>query len=260
MNNNRGFTLAEILAATFISMVMILAIGTAIESGLKSSGGIEQKVPAQQDVRSALEIMAMEIRMVSYNPTFNHNMWVGNAVAGGGISSCVNPSANMLYHGLQEATANSITVEMDISDGMNGDGQGALTEPNEIISYNYVANGTYASGNRYITRTASSGQGNCGIPQAFLGDRVASGNPLTVRVINADMNPQIPVFRYFDGQGNLLPPDGSPGGLPAQIPNVRMIEITLAVETAEINPDTGQKRTMIYTTREILRNHNYVVY
>jgi hypothetical protein len=34
-----------------------------------------------------------------------------------------------------------------------------------------------------------------------------------------------------------------------------MIEITLAVETDEINPDTKQRRRMIYSTREILRNH-----
>jgi hypothetical protein len=144
------------------------------------------------------------------------------------------------------ATADSITVEMDIADGAGGDGQGVLTENNEIISYNYVSAGT----DRLITRNT-----NCGGAQPFLGDFVASGNPRTVRVINNDPLINIPIFRYFDGQGTLLAIDTATGANTAQIPNARMIEITLAVETDEINPDTKQRRRMIYSTREILRNH-----
>jgi type II secretory pathway pseudopilin PulG len=239
MNNTRGFTLIEILVATAVSMIMLAAIGMAIQSAQRSTGGIERKVTAQQDVRAALELMAMEIRMASYNPTvnLNTNIWRN--------ANCAAPPAtNPTYRGIQGATQNTITVEMDISDGAGGDGQGALTENNEIISYNYVTAGT----ERYITRET-----NCGGAQPFLGDLSTSGNPRTVRVINATLG--IPIFRYFNGQGNAIPVDGTANGIPAQIPNIRMIEITLAVETDEINPDTGQRRSMIYSTRELIRNH-----
>jgi len=241
MNNSRGFTLIEILVAAAVSLIMLFAIGAAIESASRSSGGIERKVTAQQDVRAALELMAMEIRMASYNPTFaNINALWRNPAA------CAGLSANPTWKGIQAATADSITVEMDISDGAGGDGQGVLAENNEIINYTYVS----AGADRYITRET-----NCGGAQPFLGDVAGGVNPRTVRVVNADINPQIPLFRYFDGQGNLLNIDSSTGVNTAQIPNIRMIEITLAVDTDEINPDTKQRRRMIYSTREIVRNH-----
>jgi prepilin-type N-terminal cleavage/methylation domain-containing protein len=251
MNNSKGFTLIEILAALAVSLILLLAIGTAIESALKSSAGMERKVIAQQDVRSALEIMSMEIRMASYNPTFANNnyLWIK--------PNCAGLSGNPTWKGIQSATANSITVEMDIHSNPSpappqlDDGNGIImgnpaVETNEVISYNYVN----AGADRYITRET-----NCGGAQPFLGDVMAGVKPRTVRVVNADINPPIPLFRYFDGQGNPWLIDTTAGVNTAQIPNISMIEITLAVDTDEINPDTGQRRRMIYSTREILRNH-----
>lgn len=243
MKNARGFTLIEILVATAISLIMLVAIGAAIESASRSSGGMERKVAAQQDVRAALELMAMEIRMASYNPVFaNDNaLWLNPA-------TCAGFSANPAWKGIPAATANALTVEMDISNGVaGGDGNGLImggpAENNEVISY------VYDVANLRIQRGT-----NCGGLQSFLGDVAGSLNR-TVRVVNNAIN--IPVFRYFDGQGNLIPVDASGNIINAatQIPNIRMVEITLAVDTDEINPDTKQRRRMIYTTREILRNH-----
>ena len=245
MNNTKGFTLIEILVATAVSMIMLAAIGMAITSAQRSAGGIERKVTAQQDVRGALELMAMEIRMASYNPVLAQNASIWRD------ANCAAPPAtNPTYRGIQGATQNTITVEMDISDGAGGDGQGALTENNEIISYNYVM----AGAERYITR-----QTNCGGAQPFLGDAAASGNPRSVKVNN--INVGIPVFRYFDGQGVELLFAAGAGRvcMPGCTPDIRVIEITLAVETDEINPDTGQTRKMIYSTREVLRNHINVI-
>ena len=146
---------------------------------------------------------------------------------------------------------------MDIAGGAdrngNPDGQGTLIDNNEIISYNYI-NPILASPERYITRGT-----NCGAPQPFLGDLSTSGNPRTVRVRNIDDG--IPIFRYYNGSMTELLVTGSTVGagqqacLPVCIPDIRMIEITLAVETDEIDPATKQPRRMIYSTREILRNH-----
>lgn len=244
MNNKRGFTLIEILVATAVSMIMLAAIGMAIQSAQRSTGGIERKVTAQQDVRSALELMAMEIRMASYNPMFavNADIWRN--------TNCSFPVTNPTYRGIQGATENSITVEMDIAGDPSGDGNGSLTEPNEIISYNYVMAGT----ERYITRET-----NCGGTQPFLGDAAASGKPRTVRVNNTDVG--IPIFRYFDGNSVQLLFSGPTTGpnqrvcMPGCTPDVRVIGITLAVETDEIDPGTRRTRKMIYSTRETLRNN-----
>lgn len=219
-----GFTLVEIIFALFIGVLILGAIYFSMVTGKKSSVALEGKISAQQDVRAVLEIMAMEIGMASYNPNFVTDIWRDPG-------DCTSFSSNQSYKGIQVATDSSITLEMDIAEsGAIGDNS------NEIIAYNYDP------ANQRITRAT-----NCGGAQAFLGD--VSGNPRSLRVINNTLN--IPIFRYFNGQGAEIPA----GSLPGAIPNIRRIEITLAVETEEIDPNTNQRRRMIYSTSVIPRNH-----
>jgi hypothetical protein len=185
---------------------------------------LEGKVVAHQDARAVLEVMAMEIGMASYNPIVVANIWRNPG-------DCVNTSATQGYKGIQLATANSITVEMDIAESGNvGD------NPNEVIAY------VYDAANDRVTRGT-----NCTTAISFLGD--IAGNPRSVRVINNALG--IPMFRYFDGVGNEI----LAANLPASIPNIRRIEITLAVETEDVAPDTGQRRGMTYSTSVVPRNH-----
>lgn len=230
MSDKRGFTLVEILVALGIGAIMLAAIYSMVNLSQNTSSGMERRVAAQQDEKTALELMAMEIGMASYN-SFLTNIWVDPA-------NCTALSANQTYKGIQVATANSITIEMDINDN------GSIGDANEIISYNYDA------GNLYITRET-----NCGGAQPFLGDTAASGNTRNVRVINGDAsiyNPVIPVFRYFDGDGIEIFPTAAN---PAPIPNIRRIEITLAVETENPDLNNGQRKRMVYSTSVIVRNH-----
>jgi len=226
--NAKGFTLIEILFALFIGLLLLSTVYFSMISGQKSSAALEDKVVAQQDTRAVLELMALEIGMASYNPNFVTGIWRNPG-------DCVNASANQTYRGIQTATINSITVEMDIGEsGAVGD------SGNEIIAY------VYDTANERITR-----QTNCGGAQSFLGDVPA--NPRSVRVINNNLIPNIPMFRYFNGMGVEIPA----ASLPAGIPNIRRIEITLAVETEDIDPNstTMQRRRMIYSTSVITRNH-----
>lgn len=225
---SRGFTLVEVLFAITIGLLLLGAIFVAVQSGQRSSVSIEAKTTAQQDVRAALELMALEIGMASYNPRFTAGtMWLNpNDCATTGTAT---------NKGIQAAAADSITVEMDINDsGSIGDSS------NEIISY------VYDIANQRITRST-----NCGPFFEFLGCTDANGdgrcdtnNTLkTVRVINNTLG--IPVFQYFDGSGNVT----------ANIPDIRRIDITLAVETDTIDPSTGQRKRLIYSTSVIPRNH-----
>ena len=235
-----GFTLTELILAIFIGALLLAAVYSAMISGQKSSAGVERKVAAQQDVRAALEIMAMEISMASYNPTFPPGqIWVNPPIVS---PPCTGVSVNQGWKGIQEATPTSITVEMDIGEtGIIGD------DNNEIIEYVYVP------AQQYITRST-----NCGGAQPFLGDNPATAavGTRTVTVINNTAginnganNPAI--FRYYDSTGTELYPDTTP----ANIPNIRRVDITLAVQTEQKDPSTNQYRQMIYSTTVLVRNH-----
>lgn len=234
MKNEKGFTLVEILVAMGLSTLMLMAIYLAVNSAQRSSTGIESKVVAQQDARGALDLMAMEIRMASFNPNLAPNIWVNPA-------TCTGASASQSYRGIPAATASSITVEMDLNENSVIGGTG---NPNEIISYNYDAV------NNYITRAT-----NCGQPQPFLGDIAADSNQKTVLVVNNAAG--VPLFRYYDGAytaggvGTEIPV----GSLPGRIPDIRRIEITLVVDTANNDPNTGVPRRIVYSTSVIPRNH-----
>jgi hypothetical protein len=239
MKDEKGFTLAEILVSAAVGMTLLGAIYLGINSVQRSSAGLEKKVVAQQDVRPVLELMATEIQMASYNPLSASGMWLDPA-------NCFSASANQAYRGIQEATANAITIEMDITDTActGGNGDGAIGDCNEIIRYNYD------TVDQYITRqTRRSPPGSCSSAanQPFLGDTAA--NPRSVRVINNTLN--ISLFRYYDQTGAEI----LPAALPAGIPNIRRIDITIAVQTEDIDASTGQRRTMVYSTSVIPRNH-----
>ncbi len=250
MKNSRraaGFTLVEVILALFIGGVLMSAIYVVMISGQKSSSGVERKVAAQQDVRAALEIMAMEIGMASYNPFLATGIWVQPPGSPPSGNDCV-AAGNQTYKGIQEATPTSITVEMDIGSDGFGNGSIAGADQNEVIRYAYNA------ANQYITRST-----NCGTAQPFLGaDSGAATGTRTVLVINSDATAPInngagvaAIFRYYDSSGTEL----YPGTTPANIPNIRRVDITLAVQTEERDPSTNQFRKMIYSTSVLVRNH-----
>ena len=277
MKKENGFTLIETMIALFIGMMMLTAIYTVVNSAQRSSTAIERKVIAQQDARAALELMAMEIRMASYNPNSTTGNWLSNSANNFDTHSyCTSVSGNQNYLGIQEATATSITVEMDMNENCTDKDDpicmrnytGNLN-PNEVIRYNYDTTTTNLT--RYITRETQ-----CGGDMPFLGNSEANaalGQPRTVRVINNDLNPVIPVFRYYNGSGACILEVGEPATgncvgnedtshLPDAIPNIRRIEITLVVETendepgAPLNPITNRRtKTIIYSTSVIPRNH-----
>ncbi len=225
IKNHRGFTLVELLFAVATGIIVIGAAYVAMISGQRSSVSIEEKVVAQQDLRGGLEIMALEIAMASFNPNFVTGIWREPA-------GCNNPSVNQAYKGIQAAGANTITVEMDIQES-SAIGDNA----NEVITYIYDP-----APDQRIRRST-----NCGPAQPFLGN--TPGNPRSVRVINDTLN--IPVFRYFDGLGAEIPA----ASLPVRIPDIRRIEIALAVETEDVVPNTQVRRRMIYSSSVIPRNH-----
>ena len=230
MKHSRGFTLVELVMAMAVGVVLLAAVSTAMVAGQRSSTGIERKVTTNQDARTALEIMAAEIRMASFNSLFTVNLWRNPA-------DC-SVSGSQIYKGIQEATDTAITIEMDLDpDGTCGNGAG------EIIRYEYDAANLRLT-RESITCTPGRSAANA---QSFLGPIAGQPDVRTVEVANG----ALPVFRYFDGRGVEIPV----ATLPAAIPNIRRIEIALLVRSADADPNTGQKRQMAYSTSVIPRNH-----
>jgi type II secretory pathway component PulJ len=231
MKKHKGYTLVELLVSIAVGMVIITAIYAAVNMGQRSTVNVERKVAAHQDARASLVLMSLEIQMASFNPTYATGAWVAPG-------DCTPGSGNQNYRGIQVATGSSITVESDVNE--NGV-IGGTNNPNEVITY------TYDSTNQYITRSTNcSGGGD----QPFLGDLPSSGRPRTVRVINAVISPAVPLFRYFDARGADITAQ-----LPAGIPNIARVDITLWVETEDVDPNSGQRRRMVYSTNVIPRNH-----
>lgn len=229
-----GFTLAETVVALAVGMLILLAIYSAVNMAQRSTTGIERKVVAQQDARVALGIMALELRMASYKSSLDNAIWVDP-------DTCTpdTPAAR----GIRNATANSITIEMDADDS-----ESIGNAEHEIIAYQYLSGSTDQRITRETIRcphdpTSSS-------PQSLLGAAESEAASRTVRVINGTQN--VPVFRYFDGAGAELFPTA---GDQSRVPNIRQITITLVVETADIDPATNQKRKLIYGTTVTPKNH-----
>jgi prepilin-type N-terminal cleavage/methylation domain-containing protein len=248
----KGFTLIELLFAILIGMMLIAAAYIAMTSGQQTSAGVERKVAAQQDVRAAMQVMGLELSMASYNPYSMPNIW-HDLPPPGGLVEC-QASGNQAYKGIREATPTAITVEMDVGESsLVGDQRG------EVLRYVYDPDG------QFLTRETANCQ-ETRSPSAvfpFLGDKPESKRTRTVRVNN--QNPEnssqdivnghgnVAVFRYFDAQkpGNELYPDETP----SDIEKIRRIDITLAVETDEVDPASKRRRQMIYSTSVLVRNH-----
>jgi Tfp pilus assembly protein PilW len=243
MRKENGFTLVEAVVATFIAILMLMAIYTAVNTGQNSSSLIERKVAAQQDVRSALELMAMEVQMASYNPASSPSIWVAPAL-------CSGSSLNSTYRGFQEPGQNSITIEMDTND--NGVIDNTTNNPNEIIKY------VYDPINLSITRST-----NCGPAQIFLGAPAANADSQTVLVVNNTAGPNstsIPIFRYYNGSNTDISSSVAAysGDIHTGIPAIRRVEITLVVDTSSADKN-GSRRRIIYSTSVVPRNHTVQV-
>ncbi len=226
IQSQSGSSFVEILLSLFIGVLLLGAIYFSMATGQRSSAAMERKVAAQQDIRAALQVMNLECAMASYNPQFTPGVWVNS-------SDCTfsNQQANK---GLQEATANSLTIQMDLGEnGLVGD------EENELIRYSYDAGGERITRERILCGLVRTTTGAVD----FLGADPNSGQPRTVRVINNRLG--IPVFAYFDGRGLAT----------TSTPDIRRIDITLAVETEEIDANTGKRRQMIYSSSAVPRNH-----
>ncbi len=256
MERERGFTLIEIIFALFVGLILMGAAYVAMTSGQQTSAGVERKVAAQQDIRAALQAMGLEIGMASYNPNVFGGFWHDLPNLGSATPVSCTGAGDQTYKGIRVATPTTLILEMDNNENKQvGDVAG------EIVVYNYDM------ANQYITREVpvclSPRANTTGNVQPFLGQDPSTTLPRSVRVINNDLgirngNGDVAIFRYYNGVADILNPFGKelyPGMTPADIPNIRRIDIILAVETDEVDPASKTRKLMTYSSSVLVRNH-----
>jgi len=227
----RGFTLVELLIAMAVGTVIIAAVYSAMNLALRFSANTDRKVISQQDTRAVLDLMAMEIRMASYNPLNTTNTWSKPSPL-----ACM-PSltaAPITYKGIKSADASSIAVAMDLS-GPSNVPSGIIGDANnEYIVYSY-------DGVNTLNRSVS-----CVGADILGGSAPFSNVRNTVNGVTI-----VPLFQYFDKNDALL-------SVPVSIPDIRRILITIVTDTAAndtTQSGTPRPRRMIYSTSVIVRNH-----
>jgi prepilin-type N-terminal cleavage/methylation domain-containing protein len=245
MINKQGFTLIELIIAMGVGLVIMTAIYSATNMGQNSSVGISQKVVTQQDARAVLDLMAMEIRMASYNPLIK-NSSTGNEIWVDKNGNTITAADNKRFmKGIQIADNNQIMIEMDL----NQNGHVSCNEANEVIYYKFD------SVNKTISRQTGCGA-NAGPLTPILG-----GTGSATMVANSTVNPVVNLFTYWG-------PDITDTALtdiditakviadPATwVPQIRRVIITIVANTELKDPTTRNIRTMTYSTSIILRNH-----
>jgi Tfp pilus assembly protein PilW len=105
---SRGFTIVECVVAVAVGMTILGAVYAAVWTGQRSATGIDRKVTTGQDARAALEVMAMEMRMASYNPFYAANPWTD-------ITNC--NAGDATRRGVQNAASSTIQIQMDLNGG-----------------------------------------------------------------------------------------------------------------------------------------------
>ncbi len=240
--NKKGFTLVEMLTAMVVGTLVVAAAYGVMMMAQSTSANLDRKVTTQQDSRAVLDLMAMEIRMASYNPTQNNLLWQTTPFCWGNVV----PVATPLYRrGIIVANANQLAFVMDlggppgptsnIPSGVIGDAN------NEYIMYSYDGVAT-------LTR-ATAGPAGCGAPQDLLGGTA----PFTL-VRNAAAG--VTMFRYFNFADQEITATVNNSSNPINgIPAIRRILITIASETQAIDTRTGIPRRVVYSTNLIVRNH-----
>lgn len=228
----KGFTLLEVIIALGISMLIMTAVYASLNMAQRSSTSVTRKVTTQQDARAVLDIIAMEIRMASFNPNPQaSSTWdtipthATNANCPDVVKPCpgqTSPPSCKDYKGIQVAEANQIHISMDLNGNASiGDAS------NEHILY------IYNPANNTITRNVS-----CGGNQPILG----GSDDSETKIIN---DASTPLFQYFDRDGN-----------PAtSIPSIRRIRINIIAQTKRSDIVTGKVRIIPYTTDVLVKNH-----
>ncbi len=218
--NERGFSLAELIIALAIALVLLSAVYSLFSTQNKQLVNQEQVAEMQQNARMAMEMMVHDIQMAGYNPT-------------GGLPKCGGTMPSTLTNatcvGILNAASNTIKLNMDTT-GSTGSGSpdGATDGPSETVTY-----GLY---------TSTAG----GVSVPCLGRKTTTDSSYQPVVENI----QSLTFDYRDASD----------GAATNIDNIREVVVTVVARTAKKDPSYAANsgyRTYTLTSKVTPRNLAY---
>ncbi len=137
VNNQKGFTLIEVMISLLISGIVMISIYSVFQSQQDSYVAQDQVAEMQQNIRAGVDMMLREIRMAGYDPDD-----LGTA-------------------GITIATPTSVTFTLVADDdGVDNNSDGKIDESGELKTIQYDLYDAYGDGDtdlgRQIGATATS--------------------------------------------------------------------------------------------------------
>src|ERR1700756_5757763 len=78
----RGFTLVELMVASFIGVLVIIAMSSLFKTGMDATFTITQRLETQQNMRAAIELMTKDISLAGAGlPSGGLQLVTGGAVS-----------------------------------------------------------------------------------------------------------------------------------------------------------------------------------
>ncbi len=133
-NNQKGFTLVELLIVMMLSGIVIASIYSAFQSQQNSYVAQDQISEMQQNIRVGLDVMTREIRMVGYDPdnTGNYNVLAAT-------SNSFNFTADMNEDGGLPGAGETFLYELYDTDGDGVDDALRRTSGGSAVAQNIEA-------------------------------------------------------------------------------------------------------------------------
>lgn len=151
-NRELGFSVAELVVAIAIGMVILAAVTATFIAQSKYFNAQEQINQMQQNARGAMDIIVREVKMAGYNPT------------------------HAAFNGITYDSS-KLNLLSDFSGPSSPEGDGNLNQPNENITYSFDAT------NLRIMRNDVNGSGSqvlaSNIQNFTFSYLDANGNPTT---------------------------------------------------------------------------------
>ncbi len=238
-DDQRGFTLTELLVAMAIVALVMTGLLTLLKKGNESYLAGANQVEAQATVRAALERMTQEIREAGYNPL--------------GLPPCVGLVPPNCLDGVINQTATGFVIQND----WNGTGviQAGITVP---VQYFWGGVATNVNRGEQITYSLVP-VGATWTLQRQESAVDAAPQPLVTNVVNANLGGVQPFFQYLDFSGCAIGACNNPTtGAPTTQADIRTVVVNFQVGVQGQTPGSWQTGAVQVTMNDRIRLRNRI--
>ena len=259
-NDQKGFSLVELMVVLAISSIVMGGMYAVYNSQLKANVTQQAVVEMQQSLRTAMYLMARDLRMAGYDPYDMDDKDDLGIVTAGQASVIFTMDILGGEADLRDNDGDGDTDGDDISLDLNGiddDGDGFIDEADEADETRFGDGGLDDTGEwiRYALIDDADGDGVCDGSACDLGRAIGSG------LVDLDDNDLVPAalniqainFVYLDEDGDPIAlPISTDLAVEPNISDIRSVQITIVARSgpSEIILDANKPDTRVYTNQQ----------